>query len=383
MWGVVIGIQLLYILFIYTKTAFAPRTDTSVTTGSTSATGITVVVCTHNELANITELLPLLDAQTYPTFEVLVMDDRSKDGTDTFLETEALAYSHVRFIRIETEAEHVTPKKYALTIALKKARYPAVLLIDADCRPASADWLAGMAAHLNNPATALVLGVSLYRRQPGLLNFLIRSETLFTAVQYLSLALAGKPYMGVGRNLMYRRELFFANKGFYTHMRILGGDDDLFVNEVATPQNIAVSLHPDTFTWSAPKETWPDWLRQKRRHLHVGKLYKPGHKARLALLTGSHVLTWLLGLAAALTVGMLWRNGYPFSLVEKQALLAGAGAFSLRLVAFWVVVGRISQRLNRTVKAYIMPVMDGVLALYYLIAGIRTLLSRQRKPMEW
>lgn len=380
-WLVVVGVQLIYILFCYTRTAFHRLGSSGNVSSDVDSPGVTVIVCAWNELQNLRELIPLLAAQQYPAFEVLLMDDRSTDGTEAFLRETLPAFPNVRTIRISQVHDHITAKKYALTIALKKARHPVVLLTDADCRPASPDWLAGMVTRLNTPSTALVLGFSPYLPEPGFLNFLIRSETLFTAVQYLSLALAGQPYMGVGRNLLYRTALFFENKGFYSHLTVLGGDDDLFVNEVATARNTTVSLDPATFVWSEPKHTWATWRHQKRRHLNVGKFYKPGHTVRLALLTGSHVLTWLLALAVGGWVSWVWATGQSGRLLEPL-LLAALGAFSLRLLLFWAVVGRISYRLAHTIHWAIVPVMDLILASYYGIMGSATLLSK-RKKMTW
>jgi glycosyltransferase involved in cell wall biosynthesis len=341
------------------------------------------VVCARNELANLTELLPLLNDQQYPLFEVLVMDDRSTDGTKPFLENEIADLSRVRFIRIDREHEHVTPKKYALTIALKKAIYSTVLLTDADCRPASTDWLAGMVAPLQTDAKEISLGFSPYDYQPGFLNLLIRSETLLTAVHYFSLALAGKPYMGVGRNLAYRTSVFFDNKGFYTHKNVVGGDDDLFINEVATRSNTTVCLDPDTFMWSKPKETWADWRLQKRRHLNVGKYYKPGHKFRLGLLNGSHVLNWMLALAVGVLVLTYELRHTSFTANEWLLLLVGTGLFIVRELAFWGIVGRISYRLAHTVHWAIIPFMDLLLAVYYGLAGIKTLFRRRKQRLYW
>ncbi len=387
-WLFIIGIQLIYILFCYVRTAFYGQrpgfSDEALTNAARpgpAPPGVTVVVCAWNELDNLRELIPQLAAQQYPTFDVLIMDDRSTDGSEEFLRQIVTALPNVRSIRISQVYDHVTAKKYALTIALKKATHPVVLLTDADCRPASTNWLAGMVSQLNTPSTSLVLGFSPYLREPGFLNFLIRSETLFTAVQYLSLALSGWPYMGVGRNLLYRTALFFENNGFYNHLTVLGGDDDLFVNEVATARNTTVSLDPATFIWSEPKHTWAAWRHQKRRHLNVGKFYKPGHKTRLALLTGSHVLTWFLGLLVGWWVIWLLVSNQSGQLTEPL-LLAATGLFGLRLVLFWGVVGRISHRLAHSVHWAAVPIMDILLASYYGIMGSITLFSK-RKKMTW
>ncbi|GAB3710066.1 glycosyltransferase [Spirosoma flavus] len=389
LWLLAVSIQLVYILFIYSRTAFYRQSEITdfdienATLVPGATLGVTIVVCARNELENLKELLPLLDAQEYPNFDVLVMDDRSSDGTQQYLDSVVSQLRYVRHIRIDKEHEHITPKKYALTIALKKTANPIVLLTDADCRPETTHWLAGMVNPLGHSEKAITLGYSPYYYQPGLLNLLIRSETLFTAVQYFSLALAGRPYMGVGRNLSYRTSLFFANKGFYSHMNVTGGDDDLFINEVATGRNTAVCIHPDTFVWSEPKNTWSEWRRQKQRHLHVGRYYKSGNKFRLAILVGSHVLSWMFALAISGVFLYHKLKAVAFSPNEWLLLQISAGAFAFRLLAFWGIVGRISYRLAHTVHWAFMPFMDVMLAMYYGLASLKTLITRPKKRIYW
>lgn len=379
-WLGVLTVQLLCLLFLFARPAF--RLISAPAGGRPSVQGVTIVVCANNEHDNLLELLPMLTAQDYPLYEVLVMDDRSTDLSDVLLDELVSLLPNLRYIRVDVEAAHVTPKKYALTIAMKKATYPTVLLTDADCRPASDQWLAGMVEPLQNESTELVLGVSPYDRRPGFLNFLIRSETLFTAVQYVSMALAGLPYMGVGRNLLYRRELFFRHKGFYSHMRVWGGDDDLFVNEAANSRNVAVSLNPDTFTTSAPKETWTAWKRQKQRHLSVGKHYKTGDKLRLGFIAGTHVLTWLLGLIVAGYVGWLALT-HQTEALRQPLLLAATSLFLLRFGLFWGIIGRISHRLGQMVCWYAIPATDLTLAIYYCLSTLRLALTWRRRQTGW
>jgi len=145
------------------------------------------------------------------------------------------------------------------------------------------------------------------------LNKLIRFETFHTALQYFSYALAGNTYMGVGRNLAYRKNLFFQNKGFSSINNIPSGDDDLFINKVATKKNTAIVLDPDTFTFSKPKPTWREWMRQKNRHYTTGKYYKASHKILLGLYTFSFFLFYPF-----LTVSIIffdWRLSFiPFGI---------------------------------------------------------------------
>lgn len=382
------GIQLFYILAIFSRTAFHAGAEPTGPSGfSTHQPAVSIVICAWNERENLQELLPLLEQQDYPDFEILVMDDRSDDGSRELLEAWSAEQPHLRSIRINQAYEHVTPKKYALTTGIRQATHDIVLLTDADCRPVGPDWLVGMVSHLANPAKEIVLGFSPYERRPGWLNRLIRYETLFTAVQYFSLALAGRPYMGVGRNLMYRRALFIENKGFYSHIRVTGGDDDLFINEVATAENTAVSLDPATFMYSKPKETLADWRRQKRRHLSVGKHYKPVNKRWLGALSLSHILTWLLGLPQSLmALALFLKNDLTVLLQQPfgQAMLAGLAVFLLRLLLFWAIVGRISYRLDHTVHWASIPLMDVTLSGYYMIMGFVTLRPRRRpRKIRW
>jgi hypothetical protein len=123
-----------------------------------------------------------------------------------------------------------------------------------------------------------VLGYGAYHRKKGLLNKLIRWETFHTALQYLSYALAGIPYMGVGRNLSYKKTIFYRHKGFSAHNHIPGGDDDLLVNMAATQKNTRINIDKNAFTLSRPARNWTQWLRQKKRHYSTGRHYKPLHK---------------------------------------------------------------------------------------------------------
>ncbi|TDB63453.1 glycosyltransferase [Arundinibacter roseus] len=364
------SIQLVYYLFIFTRLIRYEQPDLEPATSN--AVGVSVLVCAWNELENLKELLPLLDAQDYPTFEVLVLDDRSSDGTDDFLKESIAQWSHVRYIRIDNEHAHITPKKYAITMGMKHARYPVALMTDADCRPAGSDWIASMAAQLVD-RKEIVLGFSPYFKEKGVLNWFIRCETFFTAVQYFSLALAGRPYMGVGRNLMYHTSLFFAHRGFYKHKDIVGGDDDLFMNQAARTYNTSINLDPESFVYSYAKSSWKAWYRQKKRHLSVGKYYKTSNKIRLGILSASHTGLWLTGIVA-----LIW-GIYTQDLLLLQTL---AGVFVGRWLIQLFVLQSINKRLDRTVEWFLFIFMDMAFFLYYLImSGL--VFSRKKKKIQW
>lgn len=261
------------------------------------AKGISVVICAKNEAGNLEQFLPRILEQDYPLFEVVVVNDASSDRTEEVLGELAARYKHLRYTNIPPNDRFSHGKKLALTIGLKSAIYEHVLLTDADCYPASGKWLRKMAGRLDSEKS-IVLGYGRYEGQKGGLNVLIRYETVFTAIQYFSFALKGSPYMGVGRNLAYRKSLFFENKGFSRHYHIASGDDDLFVNENANGLNTAIEIDLESHTVSVPKSTLGSWIRQKQRHLLAGNHYNRAARIRL----GTEILSRLVFYASFLTL---------------------------------------------------------------------------------
>ena len=178
-------------------------------------------------------------------------------------------------------------------MGIKSSRYETLLLTDADCVPASEKWIELMQDGYHE-STEIVLGYGAFHKTDGFLNKLIRFETFHSALQYFSYALAGIPYMGVGRNLSYKRDLFFKNKGFSSINFIPGGDDDLFINKVATKKNTAIVIDPDAHTLSESKKTWQEWIAQKTRHYSTAKYYRLKHKWLLGLYSATQFLFYPL-----------------------------------------------------------------------------------------
>lgn len=326
-----------------------------------SAPPISVIVCVHNNLADAKSLLEALQLQQYPNYEVIVVDDRSDDETYDYLLSLRDVYENFKLTRINERPNHTNAKKFALTMGIKAATHEHVLLTDADCLPDSPLWIAHMAAGFTT-GKEIVLGYSPYRKSKGLLNTLIIYETQRTAMQYLGAALAGQPYMGVGRNLAYTKTLFFAYKGFYKHVSVNGGDDDLFINRTATHHNVAVQVHPATFTTSIPKDSFGDWYRQKQRHYHVGKLYKPEHKRRLGLLNSAYFCFYI-----ALIPPLFLPFGWAFS----------AGLWALRSIIVSAVVHGASKRLGQPQHPLAIPFIDAVYVWVFTWFSVRALLRKR------
>jgi biofilm PGA synthesis N-glycosyltransferase PgaC len=254
--------------------------------------GVTVLICAKNEEKNLEQFLPGILSQDYPEFEVVVVDDRSTDDTEELLMQMAAQNKQLRYTSIPVTDKLRRGKKLAVTVGLKAAAYDLVVLTDADCYPVSDQWLKRMASNFTGDVK-IVLGYGGYESRKGLLNKFIRYETTFTAIQYLSYAIKGKPYMGVGRNLAYEKSLFFDNKGFAGHYHLISGDDDLFVNQNATRRNCAVEFSHESHTRSIPETSFRGWIKQKKRHLSAGGHYRTGSRIRLASEWISRVVLYL------------------------------------------------------------------------------------------
>jgi cellulose synthase/poly-beta-1,6-N-acetylglucosamine synthase-like glycosyltransferase len=353
-------IQLFYYLYFFRHLAFY---KTPPARSQFLQHPVSVVVCARDEAANLARNLPGVLLQQYPTTnEVIVVNDNSADETRYMLAELQKKYRKLQIIELTQEAKHIDGKKFPLSVGIKEARHEVLLLTDADCMPATEHWMYLM-QHAFDIGIEVVLGYGAYQKQPGMLNKLIRFETFHTALQYLSYALAGNPYMGVGRNLAYRRKTFFNNKGFAAINHIPSGDDDLFVNKVATGQNTAVVINPDAFTLSAPKQTWAEWIKQKRRHYTAGKFYKWKHKWLLGVYTASYLSIYPLLILSSIYFDWRW------------ALLP----FLVRMIIQGIVWKQAMQRLQETDLFRWFPLLDLWMFVYYLFF-IPTL---WQKPGKW
>ena len=276
---VVAGIQVLYYLILFRRLAVykAASVDTN------NNKPISVIICARDEADNLVKNMPGVLVQEYPLkHEIILVNDNSTDHTKYVVEEFQKAFDTLQHLELKQEAKMIIGKKFPLSMGIKTAKYDTLLLTDADCVPASENWV----KHFQNaylPGIEIVLGYGAFHKKPGLLNKLIRFETFHSALQYLSYALAGIPYMGVGRNLSYKRDLFMKNKGFSSINMIPSGDDDLFINKVATLRNTAIVIHPEAHTLTRPKNTFNEWMRQKYRHYTTTKYYQPKHKVWLGL----------------------------------------------------------------------------------------------------
>lgn len=353
-------IQLYYYWFVFGKLAFykIPKI-----TNDSNLPPVSIIISARNEYRNLEKNLTSFLTQDYPEFEVIVVNDCSWDDSQKLLEYYQENYSHLKVCKLIEQEKYPTGKKFALTIGIKAAQYEHLFFTDADCEPASNQWLRLMQSKFE-PSKEIILGFSPYKKTSSFLNLFIRYEGVLTAIAYFSAALRHQAFMGVGRNLGYTRQLFFKHKGFASHQHILSGDDDLFVNQAATKNNVAIQLNPDSFIYTEAKKNISDWVRQKTRHVSTGKYYKTKDKLFLGLYYAS-MLLFYLGLGFAI-----------FFRVEPILLLV---TYGLRLLSQLIIYYLILKKLKSMSLIWFIPILDIIYLFYSWIFGIKGLFTKQKK----
>jgi len=254
-----------------------------------ASASVSVVICARNEAENLKRFIPLICEQEYDSFEVVVVNDASTDNTVRVVRDLASRYENFRYTEIPKDPKFDHGKKFALTIGIKASKYKNLLLTDADCWPETDQWLVGMADKLQQKK--IVLGYGGYEREKGLINSLIRFDTMLIARNFMGLARMGAPYMGVGRNLAYHKSIYEEAGGFSSHYHIKSGDDDLLVNQMARKSNTIVNLNPNHFTRSIAEKSFKLFYLQKKRHLTTGARYRFFQKIYLGFEGLLRVLT--------------------------------------------------------------------------------------------
>ncbi len=315
---------------------------------------VSVIICARDEAENLKKFLPFILAQEYPVFEVIVVNDGSTDETDIILRDMKLEYPHLRTTFVPAGATNLSTKKLALTLGVKAAQHDILLFTDADCMPEDKYWIARMARNFT-PGIEFVLGYGAYLHQKSFVNKLITYDTLFVALQYLGYAKSGKPYMGVGRNMAFRKEVFFRHKGYASNLHLRSGDDDLMVNQAANKHNTRIEIAPDSITWSEPKKNFRLWYYQKERHLSVSTHYSFISRFRLGFEPLSRALFYLtlivlpflanlITISAALLLFLI-RFSVQLLVVNRSAKHFNERRYNINLLLFDIILPLISLNL--------------------------------------
>jgi biofilm PGA synthesis N-glycosyltransferase PgaC len=329
----------------------AKRNKVLISNQSETRDPVSVILTIRNNTEALKKNLPYLTNQNYENFELIIVDDGSSEESFRSLEDFVNEYGDIKLIRNQT-SKREGGKRAAIALGLKKAKGDFILFTDSDCRPASSKWILNMMKGVHSPKTDLVIGISPYLKAKGILNKLIQFETLHSASLMIGFLNLGKPYMGLGRNLLIRKDTLKASSAL-DFAPLISGDDDLTVNKIANAGNTTYVSGYDAYVFTENDKSLKEYIHQKRRHFSAGKYYRTSDKFRLGLLAISQAVFLLSGLILLLL--------FP----EESTVVLGI--FLFRSI---FVVGKL--QLNS--KEFSMPIawcwifiFDLFLPLYYLV----------------
>ncbi len=352
-------IQLIFWGVIFARLAFYKKAEQQVDPEH----WVSVIICAKNEEENLKNFLPKILEQDYEKYEVIVVDDASTDGTSKVLKELSKIHDKLKIVTIHPKESTSRGKKQALEEGIRSSQYDVLLLTDADCYPTSRKWLQNMQS-LVKGEVEIVLGYGPYEKKNNFLNKIIQYETTHVALQYMSLSLWGMTYMGVGRNLLYKKGLYFKNQGFAKHKHIASGDDDLFINEVATRKNTAICLDKSSFMYSKPKTNYKNYNVQKNRHYSTATSYKPITILVLFLYSLSHfafILNLLLGVI--------------FNIYSPTGIIL----FIARSIVMFTTYGIVLNRLSNARLIKWIPLLDLLYVVYYLFFTPAVMRNKSRQ----
>jgi len=330
--GTVVLVQLLYYLFIFFKFSFHKPKSIEYNENLP----VSIVITAKNEAHHLLKTLPELLTQDYPQFEVVVVNDNSKDETSQVVIDFQNRFNNLKLVNLESSVTNIKGKKFPLSLGIKAATYEHVLLTDADCLPASKQWLKLMARHFSD-TVSIVLGFNSIRKKMGIFNAFIRFDKLHQALQYFSYCLAKVPYMGVGQNLGYTKTIFFKNKGFASQNHLQFGDDDLFINQVATANNCAIEYETEAHTLSRAGSSFQNWLLLKLFRSKTRKYYAQPSRFLLNLY---HFLMPVFYIALGFAIFFALNNIVYLAIVLGVFVIK----FSVQYVSFGFAAAKLNEK---------------------------------------
>ena len=208
-----------------------------------------IIVYSQNETERLENFLQVVLGQNYAgNFEVVVVNEGDSEDIRNSINALQLCHHNLYLTFTPDGARNLSRKKLALTLGIKAARHEVVVLTTVDAIISSNQWLTKIMRHFRNPQTGIVLGYTAIGNDSSFHGLNRAQSFYYTAdsVEWLSSAIGRRPFRGTELNLAYRRELFFANKGFSRSLNLHFGDDDIFISEIATRDNTSVELSPES-----------------------------------------------------------------------------------------------------------------------------------------
>ena len=350
-------VQLVYFWVVFSKLAFYKKRQTS-----DAQPPVTVVITAHNQYNDLKQNLPFLLEQDYPEFEIMVVNDNSDDGSDELLTDLSRQYNNLSIVNLKQSLNWFSGRKFPLSLGIKSARHELLILTDTICRPVSKSWINEIApAH--TPETDIVLAYSTFETKSKI-NRWFRFSAFYDGLFYLSMALAGKPFKGIGKNLSYQKQLFYSHKGFSSHYKINIGDDEIFINQTANKRNTNIQISPQSKVVVVKPVSFSSWIKSEKTRIFIRRFFKTGSRFFISLFRSSAFLFYI-SFVSLLILGFNWMLVLPL--------------FALRLISQYLIFGMAAKKLDEKNLLLFSPVLEIVLIFIDFIIWFLLIFSRKNR----
>lgn len=267
-----------------------------------------LVVPFRNEATYLPKLLESIQHLEYPReqFECLFVDDDSNDDSVTIIERE-LQDSGINFQILRNKRQSKSPKKDALTTAIRQSQFEWIITTDADCILPE-QWLQTIASFIQEKDVEMVVGPVTYES----VDYSFVEH--FQILDLLSLQGStvggfgiGKPFLCNGANLAYKKDTFLLLNGFDGNNHIASGDDvflfEKFIKSYPTKVHFLKSKSAIVATF--PLKSWSEVIQQRTRWAAKSSSYN----LLFTKLVG--LIVFLMNLAFIVSLGMMfWKRIY-------------------------------------------------------------------------
>ena len=300
-------IQLFFWLCFYKRPYSYQKKKREIAVPDEALPAISVIVTSRNSAEELAQNLPFIIEQDYPDFEVIVVNRGSTDDTDMVLKAAEQKHPRLYHTYVPAEADGINEKKLALTLGIKAAKNDYLLFTEAYCRPCSKQWIKEYGKEFTQDKE-VVLGFSRLEipKKTALRGFILY-DNLIHHLKFLSMAILHKPFMGIGRNLAYKKELFFRHKGYSPILNLEGGEDDIYINRIAPKKKTGVVLSRESITETDSVKNFSTWRTLKSGYLYSKQYYK-GFSFRIFGLETFSKYLFYLSLIGSIVLGVLTNN---------------------------------------------------------------------------
>ena len=331
------------------------------TTGDTAL--VSVIIPARNERRNIERCVRSVLASRYPSFEIIVVDDHSTDGTGEIARAIAAEDSRVRVIDAPPLAEGWFGKQWACAAGARVSSGALLLFTDADTR--HAPDLMPRAVNALRERTADLLSIAGHQEMHSFWERVIQPQMFgllaarYGGTEHVSHARRPEDAIANGQFILVRRDAYEAMHGHDAVRDRVAEDLSLAQNWVRAGRPIAL-LFAESQMSTHMYASLPELVGGWRKNIYAG-----GRHAALGGAAGRAVYPLLrLGLPvyaiAPVVVLLLSIAGLP----GASWLLWSSVVCAVTLV-FWVVI----YRFMRQAAWYALLYPLGMAMLFYIAAG--------------